>query len=202
MGRLKPDMELIARNFFCYPETSLACQTLSPLLSQLGEVQFPYAIGERNSNQFKFNLDPCLKARLLERGAVDTKLVLPKEVKKEADFVFSFAGKKIVVEVEKSNREKILYDFMKFHIYFGSGADFAVLFLPRNWAHSSGETDLFVEGKKHYQHCLRFGFGTSESLERILLVGYEQFTVEGKLVTSDVRRSLIAVRKRAATSRE
>jgi len=200
MGRFKSDMELIARNFLWYPETSLACQTLSPLLSQLGEVRFPYAIGERNSNQFTFNFDPYLKAALLARGSVETKLVLPKEVKKENDFVFFFAGKKIVVEVEKSNRGKILYDFMKFHIYFGADADFALLFLPENWAHSSGETDLFAEGKHHYQHCLKFGFGTPESLGRILLVGYKQYTVEGKLITSDVRRSLIDSRKRPATS--
>ena len=193
-------MELIARNFFWYPKTSLACQTLSPLLIQLGEVRFPYAIGERNSNQFTFNLDPYLKARLLARGAVETELVFPEEVKKEEDFVFSFVGKKIVVEVEKSDRGKILYDFLKFHIYFGSDADFAILFLPVNWAHSGGVTDLFAEGRKHYQHCLKFGFGTPESLGRILLVGYQQFTVEGKLVTSDVRRSLIATRKRPATS--
>lgn len=200
MGKLKSDMELIARNFFWYPETSLACQALSPLLIQLGEVRFPYAIGERNSNQFTFNLDSYLKTRLLARGAVETELVLPKEIKKEKDFVFSFAGKKIVVEVEKSDRGKILYDFMKFHIYFGFDADFAILFLPVNWAHSGGVTDLFAEGRKHYQHCLKFGFGTPESLGRILLVGYKQFTVEGKLVTSDVRRSLIAARKRPATS--
>jgi hypothetical protein len=193
-------MELIARNFLWYPETSLACQTLSPLLSQLGEVRFPYAIGERNSNQFTFNFDPYLKAALLARGSVETKLVLPKEVKKENDFVFFFAGKKIVVEVEKSNREKILYDFMKFHIYFGADADFALLFLPENWAHSSGETDLFAEGKHHYQHCLKFGFGTPESLGRILLVGYKQYTVEGKPVTAEIRRSLVAAQKRAATS--
>lgn len=192
-------MELIARNFSWYPDTSLACQTLSPLLSKLGEVRFPYAIGERNSNQFTFKFDSCLKARLLAIGAVETKLVLPKEIKKEQDFVFSFGSKKIVVEVEKSNREKILYDFMKFHIYFGADALFALLFLPNNWAHSGGEIDLFAEGKKHYQHCLKFGFGTPDSLGRILLVGYQQFTVEGKLVTSEIRRSLIADRKRAAT---
>lgn len=189
-----PDTELIARNFSLYPQNSLAYETLSPLLSQLGDVKFPYSIGENNSNQFTFKLDAYLKARILARGAIETELVLPKEIKREYDFVFSFAHHKTVVEVEKSNDEKILYDFMKFHIYFGSGANLAVLFLPNNWAHRHGALDLFSEAKERYQNCLNFGFGTPESLGRILLVGYQQYTVDGELLSSDIRRRLIAGR--------
>jgi hypothetical protein len=190
------DKELIARNFSWYPEISPACLTLRPLITRLGEVRFPYTIGEKNSNQFTFDFDPNLKAALLSQGANETEFVMPKEVKQEHDFVFSFADKIIVVEVEKSNVEKILYDFMKFHIYFGSKADFAMLFLPKNWAHAHGTPDLFVEGKKHYQDCLKFGFGTPESLGRILLVGYQQFTFDGHLLTKEVRNRLITLRNK------
>ena len=60
-------------------------------------------------------------------GAVETKLEMV-EIKKEYDFAFSFAGKLIVVEVEKANREKILYDYLKFHMYLKTGLTFRFCF--------------------------------------------------------------------------
>jgi len=191
-------MEFIARNFSWYPENSVASRALSPLLCKLGEVRFPYSIGMRNGHQFTFNLDPYLKTRFLEIGGVEIPFPLPNQIKKELDFAFSFAGNKVVVEVEKSNDEKILYDFMKFHIYFGHGAQFALLFLPNNWPHIHNTLDIFKIGKEHYQQCLEYGFGTPESLERILIVGYEQFTSEGLRLSKAIRQTLIDAEKGAA----
>jgi hypothetical protein len=50
-------------------------------------------------------------------------------------------------------------------------------------------------GVKRYRQCLEFGFGNSRLFDRILLVGYEQCTVEGIPLSSKVRASLIANRR-------
>ncbi len=62
-------------------------------------------------------------------------------------------GTFMVVEVEKANREKILYDFLKFHMYLQSGADLGLLFLPKNYSHRGGEWDLFDWGKTRHQQA-------------------------------------------------
>ena len=67
-------MELIARNFECFPPTSSAYRELCPLLNQCEEVRFPYSIGESNSNQFTYDFDAHLKAKLLSCGASESKL--------------------------------------------------------------------------------------------------------------------------------
>jgi hypothetical protein len=188
-------MELIARNFECFPTESSAYLELCSLLKQCEELRFPFTIGETNSNQFTFSFDAHLKVNLLSHGALEAELTLPREFVKEYDFVFSFMGKRVVVEVEKANWEKILYDFLKFHMYFRNGADFATLFLPKNYAHKNGQKDLFDCAKKRYQQCVQFGFGTPDLFDRILLVGYQQFALDGSLLSPAVRHALIAGRK-------
>lgn len=189
-------MELIAQNFECFPTDSGAYRELRPLLLSCTEVRFPYSIGDTNSNQFTFGFDDRLKAQLITCGAVETQFEMPAEIKKEYDFAFSFAGRLVVVEVEKANREKILYDYLKVHMYLKSGADFSILFLTKNYAHRLGEWNLFDWGVKRYRQCLEFGFGNSQLFDRMLLVGYEQCTVEGIPLSSRVRASLIALEER------
>ncbi|MGH9871670.1 MAG: hypothetical protein ACRD9S_04280 [Pyrinomonadaceae bacterium] len=187
-------MELIACNFEFFPLESQVLRILRPVLSGCTEVRFPYSIGERNNNQFTFNFDSKLQERLIQSGARPAKLDLPPDVLKEYDFSFSFDSKLVVVEVEKANREKILYDFLKFHMYLRHGADLALLFLPKNYSHRSGEWDLFDWGKTRYQQSLDFGFGSQAVFDRILIIGYEQRTLEGAVLNRTVRASLIANR--------
>ena len=99
--------------------------------------------------------------------------------------------KRVVVEVEKTNREKILYDLLKCHMYLNSGADVALLFLPKNYAHSGGVWNLFETGCERYKQCLRYDFGLTFYFKRILLVGYEQAMPDGRRVTSTIRKELI-----------
>jgi hypothetical protein len=101
----------------------------------------------------------------------------------------------VVVEVEKANREKILYDFLKFHMYLQNGADLGLLFLPKNYSHRSGEWDLFDCGKTRHQQARDYGFGSQSILDRILIVGYQQCTIEGVPLDRKVRASLIASRQ-------
>ncbi|SRR6266540_3323192 len=187
-------MDLIACNFEFFPVNSVVRELLHPVLSLCTEVRFPYSIGERNSNQFTFEFDSKLEEKLLECGGASATLNLPPEILKEYDFTFSFGGKTVVVEVEKANRDKILYDFLKFHMYLRHGADLALLFLPKNYSHRSGEWNLFDWGKTRYQQSRDFGFGSPSILDRILVVGYQQCTTEGEVLNSKVRAALIANR--------
>lgn len=192
-------MELVARNFECFPADSPAERLLGPLIDSLDELCFPVTVGQRNSNQFHYGFDSQLEAGLLARGAMPARLKLPRTIKQKYDFAFSCDGKQVVVEVEKANWEKILRDLLKFHIYFQHGADFALLFLPKNYPHSHGEPDNFEAGRKLYTQCLASGFGQAATFDRILLVGYEQFTVDGERFTSAVRHRLKGERRIATT---
>lgn len=184
-------MELIARNFECYPVDSSVHRLVCPLIADLNEVRFPVKVGERNSNQLKYDFDLRLESGLLAQGTIQANIKLPLHIKQQYDFAFSFGGKQVVVEVEKANWEKILRDLLKFHVYFQHGADFALLFLPKCYPHSNGESENFKLGQELYKQCLEFGFGQEARFDRILLIGYDQFTENGEGFTSAVRHRLI-----------
>lgn len=194
-------MELIARRFEAYPATSSAFGALRPLLERCDEVRFSGRIGEKNNNQITLDFDDRLRDTFCGYGAIETELSLPDGVAKEYDFAFDFAGHRVAVEVEKANREKILYDILKCHMYLSGDAAFALLVLPKNYPHRHGEWDLFATGVARYRHCLDFGFGNPETFDRILIVGYEQATADGERLTGQVRSRLIAGRP-SATARE
>lgn len=194
-------MDLIARRFEVYPATSSAFGALRPLLERCDEVRFSGRIGEKNNNQITLDFDDRLRDTFCGYGAIETELSLPDGVAKEYDFAFDFAGHRVAVEVEKANREKILYDILKCHMYLSGDAAFALLVLPKNYPHRHGEWDLFATGVARYRQCLDCGFGTPETFDRILIVGYEQATADGERLTGQVRSRLIAGRP-SATARE
>lgn len=174
-------MELIARRFEAYPETSSAFDALRPLLERCDQVRFSGRIGEKNSNQVTLDFDDRLRDALCSHGATEAELSLPDGVAEKYDFAFDFdfADHRVAVEVEKANREKILNDILKCHMYLSGDAAFALVVLPKNYPHGNGEWDLFAMGKARYRRCLDFGFGAPATFDRILIVGYEQCTVDG-----------------------
>ncbi len=190
-------MDLIARSFEAYPTKSSAFAAMRPLLERCDEVCFSGRIGEKNSNQITLDFDHRLRDALCSFGAVEAELTLPDKVDKQYDFAFDFEGHRVAVEVEKANREKILYDILKCHMYLKGDAAFALLVLPKNYPHRHGEWDLFKLGKARYQHCLDFGFGTQATFDRILIIGYEQALADGELLTGKVRKRLIENRRPA-----
>ena len=194
-------MDLIARRFEAYPATSSAFDALRPLLDRFDEVRFSGRIAETNSNQVTLDFDDRLRDVLCGLGATEAELSLPDGVAKEYDFAFDFAGHRVAVEVEKANREKILYDILKCHMYLSGDAAFALLVLPKNYPHRHGEWNPFATGVARYRQCLNFGFGTPETFDRILIVGYEQATADGERLTGQIRSRLIAGRP-SATARE
>jgi len=105
----------------------------------------------------------------------------------------------VVAEVEKANWNKILYDFLKFHMYFQHGAisrRFSCQRIGRTRTEKriSSRSDQSVINSA-CSSALARGFCSTESL----LLAMKQYTVENVLLTSLVRSALIAARHRAVS---
>jgi hypothetical protein len=186
-----------ATNFEFYPRHGQAFESLSPLFAGLSRVDFSFSVADPaiNQGQMASDFDQALEDALFRAGASPLHLPLP-AVPQEFDFAFSHAGRKVAVEIEKANREKVLRDILKCHMYLHAGADFALVVLVKNYCHKLGVWDLFDFGSQRFQECEKYGFGTPDKLSRILLVGYEQFDqVTAAPITAALRH---AMRKQAA----
>lgn len=190
-----------ASNFELFPNDGVAFHSLSPLLKKIQRVDFVIRVDDPSANQGQMvsDFDNKLEKVLLVHGAIPSELRLPPGIPQEFDFVFSFAGQTVAVEIEKTNREKILRDILKCHIYIHAGADFALIGLPKNYPHSHGVWDLFEFGVQRLRECKTFGFGTADKLGRILLLGYEQFVSStNELLSKETRQRM---RKEAIAQR-
>jgi hypothetical protein len=191
-----------ATNFELHPRDGEAAQSLSPLLNGLGRIDFAFTVADASVNQGQTacDFDCALERALLARGATTFTLPLPRSVPQELDFAFSFLGRTVAVEIEKANREKILRDILKCHIYLHAGADFAVVALPRNYPHKHGVWNLFEFGVERYNECRTYGFGTAETLGKIALLGFDQFDAATNRLLSKATRA--AMRLQAAAPME
>ena len=163
--------------FEFYPNDGEVFRHLSPLLVRLNRIEFTLRVNDPtvNQGQMDSDFDTELEKAFLANGAMPLDLRLPENIPQELDFAFSFRGKSVAAEIEKANREKILRDILKCHMYLHAGADFALVALPRNYSHSHGVWDLFEFGVQRFSECRTYGFGTADRLNRILLLGFEQF---------------------------
>jgi hypothetical protein len=179
-----------AANFEFHPKNSAAARHLAPLVSRLGRIDFSFTVDDPtvNQGQMDSDFDSKLEAAFKSRGAAPMNLTLPTGVPQELDFAFRFGGCSVAVEIEKANREKILRDILKSHIYLHAGAHFAVVALPRNYAHRSGVWNLFKFGGERYDECHTYGFGSQEKLGRIALLGFDQHeATTNHLLTKAIR---------------
>lgn len=161
---------------FC-PHEGEAFQCLAPLFTEVERIDFQFHVADPSANQGQMtaDFDERLESGLHAAGAERFHLKLHRDIPQELDFAFSYHGKTVAVEIEKANREKILRDLLKCHMYLHSGADYSLIVLPRNYPHTHGIWDLFRFGEERYTECLKYGMSTRESLGRILLVGYTQY---------------------------
>jgi hypothetical protein len=166
-----------ATGFQIQPQDGAAFKHLSPLLNRLQQVRYSLQVDDPSANQGQMtsSLDTALEQSLLALGAQSLDLPLPPAIPQEMDFAFTYDGRKVAVEIEKSNREKILRDILKCHMYLHVGADFSVVALPVNYPHTHGVWNLFEFGVQRFRECQNYGFGTPDRLSRILLIGFEQF---------------------------
>ena len=179
-----------ATNFELHPKDGVATRHLAPLVSGLERIDFEFRVANPtvNQGQTDSDFDAKLEAALRSRAATPMTLALPVGVPQELDFAFQFAGRSVAVEIEKANREKILRDFLKCHIYLHAGADFGLVVLPRNYAHKHGEWNLFEFGIERFDECRTFGFGSPDKLGRIALLGFDQHEAgTNRLLTRTIR---------------
>lgn len=190
--RSTPDMELTAHEFICHPEGIPAHTRLSPLIAQIGTLDYSGTIGEKNSNQIDSDFDNQLAEWFRKMpGVRDAAFDMP-GVTKEFDFGFRYGNSSVVVEVEKANWEKVLYDFLKAHMYLAHGADFVLVFVPRHYVHAGkSPTRSFEKARRRYDQCLQYGFGSPEKFGRILLVSYDVRLRDGSVYSPAVRKQLI-----------
>jgi hypothetical protein len=189
-----------ATNFELHPKAGEAARHLAPLFSGLRRIDFSFSVKDPtvNQGQMDSDFDDKLEAALLSRDATPTNLILPAGAPQELDFAFTFGGRSVAVEIEKANREKILRDILKSHIYLHAGADFALVVLPRNYAHKLGVWNLFKFGVELFDECGTYGFGTPDKLGRIALLGFEQYEASmNRLLTKAIRGEM---RVKAAAS--
>jgi hypothetical protein len=166
-----------ASDFEIYPRDGEVFRHLFPLLDSLSRINFMLRVDDPavNQGQMASNFDAELEKVLLAGGATPFHFRLPANVPQELDFGFVFGGKSVAVEIEKANREKILRDILKCHMYLHAGADFALVAFPKNYSHKHGVWNLFEFGVERFSECATYGFGTADKLGRILLLGFEQF---------------------------
>ena len=176
--------------FELYPEEGAAYEALSFHLLDLDPIDFTFTVNDPHTNQGQLScdFDKRLEEAILERGALRRHLNLS-AFGQQLDFAFEIGGEVVAVEVEKANREKILRDILKAHMYLHSGADCALIVLPRNYAHSGGIWDLYDFGVQRFNECRKYGFGRPELLERILILGFTQYDAEtGKVIDTAWRQ--------------
>jgi len=182
-----------ASNFEIFPKEGEAFQCLSPLLGKLKKVDFVLRVKDPSANQGQMvsSLDDELKKVLLTRGATCSDFQLPKEIPQKFDFAFEYGRKIVAVESEKTNLEKILRDILKCHMYLYYGADFALVVLPKNYPHKHRVWNLFDFGVQRFSECKTYGFGIPDKLDRILLLGFEQFTAStNEPLTTRIRQQM------------
>ena len=166
-----------------YPADGPAYESLHGVLSRIDGFDFVFRIHDPSVNQGQMtsNFDERFKEAILSQGASPHSFNLPADIPQKLDFAFRHDGRIVAVEVEKTNREKILRDILKAHMYLHSGADSALLALPKNYSHRHGIWNLYEFGVQRFRECRTYGFGTEERLGRIILPGFEQLDAQTRM---------------------
>lgn len=144
-----------------------------------------YIESASNSYQVNFSFDQALAKRLSASGLVCTPATLstPDEiislVGRDADFKVALGpnNERVVVEIEKAQKEKILRDFVKLLLFLDEGsADFGLLICPRNYAHGTGSGiwRIFDTARQVTQALVQAAEIPAKKADRIALIGYTQ----------------------------
>lgn len=163
-----------------------------PLLQAIEGLEYEGSIlGKANSYQVNLHLDGKLHEQLCSSGLKCSStpgLDIPREVARavgqKADLLVQIpvTGNRIVVEIEKANREKILRDVVKMLLFFDADqADLAALVCPRNYVHNGGVWNLFETAHQVLRAFIRVTGLPESKANRVALIGFtQQIFLEGK----------------------
>jgi hypothetical protein len=132
---------------------------------------------EKNNFQLNSTFDQELVEGLRQKGVDQVVLKIPDKNRtkysSDAEFKLQEVGK-IVVEIEKADHQKILYDLLKAHVYLREGADYVVLLIPTTRGRKPAENNMFEIGKRRLEDCIQVGMISEKAASQVFLVGFEQ----------------------------
>ena len=177
------EIKVSCKGIELYTTDSLAHESLKGVLSGIDGFEYVFRVPDPNVNQGQLttDFDDQLEQAILSQGACSHSYDLPADIPQQLDFAFRYENRNVAVEVEKTNREKILRDILKAHMYLHFGADFVLMALPKNYPHSGGIWNLYEFGVQRFRECRAYGFGTVERLDRIILLGFDQFDAQTQM---------------------
>ena len=161
------------------------------LATVLPGVRYCGSIVKANSNQLNLDFDEQLCAALEKKGwqcerkpRVDVAALGRDSGSQEADAIITHnfsRQQKAVLEIEKSNKKTLWFDFIKLWMFIESGqASQGIVLCPLNYAHKLGEWNLYQEATCIKRYLGRFAGVSKEKLDLITVVGFEQLIVNDK----------------------
>jgi hypothetical protein len=155
--------------------SSFSNSGLLAILRRLKGLEYTFECrGPRNSYQLNSSFDESMRQRLLASGGREFSFKPACPTSIDFDFALDLQGHRVVFEIEKTNKEKLLYDFLKMHMYLHSDIAAAVLVAPINWSHSGGVEDLFSLAQERFDLCNAYGMADASKTQRMLIVGVTQ----------------------------
>lgn len=142
-----------------------------------------------NNYQIDNDFDSCWKEEITKNGweSVSPNLKHLKDIPDiKPDTFIVRNGATIVVEIEKTNKKTIWFDFIKLLMLIGQNvANYGLLLVPRNYAHANGVSNLFDEARKYKRYLIKYA-GVDESLfSKIAIIGYTQEFISDNMPNPD-----------------
>jgi Holliday junction resolvase-like predicted endonuclease len=143
------------------------------------DMKFSVTIKKSNSKQLDSNIDERIIEQLSRHFKVTkskSELLVQADGEKvgELDIVFRDADISYYMEVEKSNKKTLWFDYIKILTKLaddpkGKG----IIMTPKNYAHKVGVWNLYKEAVLYKNHLKRV-FG-GDALSRVAVMGYTQY---------------------------
>ncbi len=143
------------------------------------DMEFSVTIKKTNSKQLDSNIDERIVEQLSQHFKV-TKLKSELQVQAdgekvgELDIVFHDADISYYMEVEKSNKKTLWFDYIKILTKLAEDPKAkGIIMSPTNYAHKVGVWNLYKEAVLYKKHLKRV-FG-GDALNRVAVIGYTQY---------------------------
>ncbi len=161
----------------------------------LEKFEYHGILKKANSNQLNLSFDDDI-CKILQIPKKDYSPLLNSRklndenyinARQKADFIINHSNIPnfpVVVEIEKSNKKTIWFDFIKIWMFIETRqAKAGILICPVNYAHRNGVWNVFDEACKYFNYLKRFAEVPTDKMNKIAIIGYKQdVKINGKYV--------------------
>ncbi len=162
-------------------ETFPVSNLVSDIASSISELEFDVNIGKNNNKQITTNIDQKIAEKFGEtyrllRKSQELKVFAEGEEIGKVDLVFRVGDSSTVayVEIEKSNKKTLWFDYVKLASKAQENPDIiGIIICPKNYAHKLGTWNLYKEAVLYRSHLVRLT--NNDILNRISIIGYTQY---------------------------